>query len=186
MPRRIAQDGDDALSSAYASAMRPFRVRLARCVLQRCTEPSARHNARTARAARMAFVRPTGLARASQASMATSVTSAWLAYMGSAVTLPVHALSMVGVLGMGPANVQMGGWETHVTSALQATLGPSARRFAMPGSIAVRRACVSATRAAGAWIRTAEQTAAGVEMVYSVQIASMNAGQTRVPIVAAV
>ena len=43
----------------------------ARCVLQRCTEPSARLNARTARAARMAFVHRTGLVRASQASRAT-------------------------------------------------------------------------------------------------------------------
>ena len=46
--------------------------------------------------------------------------------------------------------------------------------------------CVSATGAAGAWIRTAEQTAAGAEEVFSVPIASMSAGQTRVPIVAAV
>ena len=74
MPRRIAQGGDDAPCWAVASATRPLMGCHARCVLQRCTEPSARHNARTARAARMAFVRPTGLARASQASLATGVT----------------------------------------------------------------------------------------------------------------
>ena len=87
---------------------------------------------------------------------------------------------------MGPANVHMDGWETRATSALQATLGPSARRLVTPRSIAARRECVSLMGAAGAWTRTAEQTAAGVEMVSLVQIASMNAGQTRAPIVAAV
>ena len=74
MPRRIAQGGDDAPCWAVASATRPLMGCHARCVLQRCTEPSARHNAHPARAAGMAFVRPTGLARASQASLATGVT----------------------------------------------------------------------------------------------------------------
>ena len=113
-------------------------------------------------------------------------TCAILASMGTAVTLPAHALRMGCVIGMGPANVQMDGWATRATSALEATLGPSARRIAMPRSIAARRECVSATGAVGAWIRTAEQTAAGVEVVFSVQIASMSAGQTRVPTVAGV
>jgi hypothetical protein len=113
-------------------------------------------------------------------------TSVMRACMGSVVTLPAHALSTGCVLGMGPACVQTDGWATPAMSALQATLGPSARRFAMPRSIAARRECVSATGAVGAWIRTAEQTAAGVEVVFSVQIASMSAGQTRVPTVAGV
>ena len=106
--------------------------------------------------------------------------------VGRAVILSVHALSMGGVLEMGSANVRTDGWETRATSALQATSGPSARRSVIPRSIAARRECVSATGAAGAWIRTAEQTAAGAEEVFSVPIASMSAGQTRVPIVAAV
>ena len=113
-------------------------------------------------------------------------TSVMRACMVSAVTLPAHALSTGCVMGMGPACVQTDGWATRATSALEATLGPSARRIAMPRSIAARRECVSATGAVGAWIRTAEQTAAGVEVVFSVQIARMGAGQTRVRIVAGV
>ena len=106
--------------------------------------------------------------------------------VGRAVILSVHALSMGGVLEMGSANVRTDGWETRATSALQATSGPSARRLVTTRSIAARTECVSVTGAAGAWIRTAEQTAAGAEEVFSVPIASMSAGQTRVPIVAAV
>ena len=87
---------------------------------------------------------------------------------------------------MGPANVHTDGWETRATSALQATLGPSARRLVTPRSIAARRECVSLMGAAGAWTRTAEQTAAGVKVGALVRIASMGAGQARVPIVAAV
>ena len=87
---------------------------------------------------------------------------------------------------MGSASVHTDGWETRAMSASQATSGPSARLFVITRSIAARRECVSATGAAGAWIRTAEQTAAGAEEVFSVPIASMSAGQTRVPIVAAV
>ena len=79
MPRRIAQGGDDARSSGVASATRPFKERHARCVLQHCMESSARRSAHTGRAARMAFVQPTGLARASQASLVTGATSAWRA-----------------------------------------------------------------------------------------------------------
>ena len=104
MPRRIAQDGDDALSSAYASAMRPFRVRLARCVMHRSTEPSARHNARTARAARMAFVRPTGLARASQASLATGVTP--VRWACSEMIARWHAAGMTPATGTERATLQ--------------------------------------------------------------------------------
>ena len=90
--------------------------------------------------------------------------------VGRAVILSVHALSMGGVLEMGSANVRTDGWETCATSALQATSGPSARRSVMPRSIAARRDCVSATGAAGAWIRTAEQTAAGVTRAGLVRI----------------
>ena len=126
------------------------------------------------------------VAYARRALLGRIATCAMRAYMGRAVTLPVHALSMGSVLEMGSANVRTDGWETCATSALQATSGPSARRSVMPRSIAARRDCVSATGAAGAWIRTAEQTAAGAKEVFSVPIASMSAGQTRVPIVAAV
>ena len=87
---------------------------------------------------------------------------------------------------MGPVNVRIDGWATRATSAFQATSGPSARLFVITRSIAARRECVSATGAAGAWIRTAEQTAAGVKVGALVRIASMGAGQARVPIVAAV
>ena len=126
------------------------------------------------------------VAYARRALLGIVATGALMACMGSAVTLPVHALSMGGVLKMGSASVHTDGWETRAMSVLQATSGPSARLFVITRSIAARRECVSATGAAGAWIRTAEQTAAGAKEVFSVPIASMSAGQTRVPIVAAV
>jgi len=126
------------------------------------------------------------VAYARRALLGIVATGAMRACMGSAVTLPVHALSMGGVLEMGSASVHTDGWETRAMSVLQATSGPSARLFVITRSIAARRECVSATGAAGAWIRTAEQTAAGAKEVFSVPIASMSAGQTRVPIVAAV
>ena len=104
MPPRIAQGGDDAPCWAVASATRPLMGCHARCVLQRCTEPSARPNARTARAAGMAFVRPTGLARASQASLATGVTPARRAC--SEMIARWHAAGMTPATGTERATLQ--------------------------------------------------------------------------------
>ena len=104
MPRRIVQGGDDAPCWAVASATRPLMGSHARCVLQRCTEPSARPNARTARAAGMAFVRPTGLARASQASLATGVTPARRAC--SEMIARWHAAGMTPATGTERATLQ--------------------------------------------------------------------------------
>ena len=104
MPRRIAQDGDDALDSACASAMRGFRGSHANHVMNPSTEWSAKHNARPGRAARMAFVRPTGLARASQASLAPGVTPAWRAC--SEMIVRLRAAGMTPAMGTECATLQ--------------------------------------------------------------------------------
>ena len=69
-----------------------------------CTEPSASPNAHAARAARMAFVRPTGLARASQASLATGVTP--VRWACSEMIARWHAAGMTPATGTERATLQ--------------------------------------------------------------------------------
>ena len=57
MPNRIAQDGDDAPSTACANAMHLGVGWHAKCVSERFTEPSAKRNARVRRAATTVFAR---------------------------------------------------------------------------------------------------------------------------------
>ena len=129
MPSRIAQDGDDARTTACASAMRLLMGSHVRCALLHCTGPSAKHSVHTARAARMDIVRPTGHARASQASLATCATSARRAY--SEMLVPWRAA-----------------WTTPATGTEHATL--QAHAYAKRGS-RDRIARYAAQAEDGAW-----------------------------------
>ena len=129
MPSRIAQDGDDARMTACASAMCLLMGSHVRCALRHGTGPSAKHSVHTARAARMDIVRPTGHARASQASLATCATSARRAY--SEMLVPWRAA-----------------WTTPATGTEHATL--QAHAYAKRGS-RDRIARYAAQAEDGAW-----------------------------------
>ena len=113
MSSRIAQVGDDARRTAFASAMRLLTGSHVRCALRHCTGPSAKHSVHGARAARMDIVRPMGHARVSPASLATCATSAQRAY--SEMIVPRRAA-----------------WTTPATGTEHATL--QAHACAMRGS----------------------------------------------------
>jgi hypothetical protein len=154
---------DVARQAGLVRALKPLQDPAVTCVRRASGAKIARWNARLTQPAWITEgVLAMEVVYAHRDSLERAVTCAMLTCMGKAVTSRAHALRQGGVWRMAPANVHMDGWERRALSVVWATSAPSASRFVIPRSIAVRKEFALATEAADAWTHTAGQTAACV------------------------